>query len=142
MTFPLLTTVLFLPLAGALILLGFPQQRPNAIRVGATVVMLLTFAVSVLLFVLCDRGVAEMQWVERAPWITSLGIDYYLGVDGISLPLVLLTTLLAPIAFLQAWNSIETKIKEFAIFMLILETGMIGVFLALDLFLFFIFWEI
>jgi NADH-quinone oxidoreductase subunit M len=142
MTFPLLTTVLFLPLAGALILLGFPQQRVTAIRVGATIVMLLTFVLSVLLFVLFDRGISEMQWVERTPWIASLGIDYNLGVDGISLPLVLLTTLLTPIAFLQAWTSIETKIKEFAIFMLILETGMIGVFLALDLFLFFIFWEI
>ncbi len=142
MTFPLLTAILFLPLAGALFLLGFPQQRLAAIRVCTTVVMLLTFAVSVLLFVVFDNTLPQMQWVERAPWIASLGIYYHVGVDGISLPLVLLTTLLSPIAFLQAWNSIGMKVKEFAMFMLMLETGMIGVFLALDMFLFFIFWEV
>ncbi len=142
MTFPLLTTVLFLPLVGALILLGFPRERENAVRVCAMIVMALTFAVSVVLFLLFDDALPQMQWVERAPWMASLGIHYHIGVDGISLPLVLLTTLLTPIAFLQAWNSIEMKVKEFAILMLILETGMLGVFLALDMFLFFIFWEV
>jgi NADH-quinone oxidoreductase subunit M len=142
MTFPLLTTVLFLPLIGALILLGFPRERENAVRLCAMMVMVLTFAVSVALFLLFDSALPHMQWVERAAWLTSLGIYYHIGVDGISLPLVLLTTLLTPIAFLQAWHSIEIKVKEFAILMLVLETGMLGVFLALDMFLFFIFWEV
>jgi NADH-quinone oxidoreductase subunit M len=142
MTFPLLSTVLFLPLVGALILLGFPRERENAIRLCAMIVMALTFAVSVVLFVLFDSALPQMQWVERAAWSTSLGIHYHVGVDGISLPLVLLTTLLTPITFLQAWQSIEIKVKEFAILMLVLETGMLGVFLALDMFLFFVFWEV
>jgi NADH-quinone oxidoreductase subunit M len=142
MTFPLLTTVLFLPLLGALLLLAFPRQQGAAIRICTTVVMLLTFAVSVALFLGFDTAPAQMQWVERVAWIAPLGIAYHIGVDGISLPLVLLTTLLAPLAFLQAWHSIDVKVKEFAMFMLILETGMLGVFMALDLFLFFVFWEV
>jgi NADH-quinone oxidoreductase subunit M len=142
MTFPLLSTVLFLPLAGALILLGFSPQRLMAIRTCALVAMLLTFAVSVVLFLGFDPALPHMQFVERVVWIASLGIHYHVGVDGISLLLVLLTTLLSPIALLQAWQSVNTKVKEFAICMLLLETGMVGVFLALDLFLFFIFWEV
>lgn len=142
MAFPLLTTVLFLPLAGVIVLLGFSPQRFAAIRTCALVVMLLTFAISVGLFLAFDSTLPQMQFVERVAWIAPLGIHYHVGVDGISLPLVLLTTLLSPIALLQAWRSIETKVKEFAICLLILETGMVGVFLALDLFLFFIFWEV
>ncbi len=141
MTFPLLTTILFLPLAGALMLLGFPRQRPDAIRMGALLVMLLTLACVVVLYVLFDPALPQMQFDERVPWITSLGISYHLGVDGISLLLVLLTALLSPIALLEAWRSIDTKVKEFTIAMLVLETGMLGVFLAVDLFLFYVFWE-
>jgi NADH-quinone oxidoreductase subunit M len=141
MSFPLLTIILFLPLVGALVLLGLSSARHIAIRGCALVVMLLTFAVSVVLFVLFDADLPQMQFRERAAWISSLGIHYDLGVDGISLPLVLLTTFLSPLALLGAWQSIETKVKEFAIFLLVLETAMLGVFLALDLFLFFIFWE-
>ena len=141
MAFPLLSVIVFLPLAGAIILLGLPRQRPAAARGGALVVMLLTFVVSLGLFLGFDAAVPDMQFRERVPWITSLGISYHLGVDGISLPLVLLTTLLSPLALLEAWHSVETKVKEFAVFMLMLETGMLGVFVALDLFLFFIFWE-
>jgi NADH-quinone oxidoreductase subunit M len=142
MTFPLLSTVLFLPVVGTLILLGFAPQRLTAIRTCALVVMLLTFAVSVVLFLVFDTALPQMQFVERVAWIAPLGIHYHLGVDGISLPLVLLTTLLSPIALLQAWQSVSLKVKEFAICMLLLETGLVGVFLALDLFLFFIFWEV
>lgn len=142
MLLPLLSTIVFLPVVGALILLGFPRERQAAIRGCALVVMLATFVVSVLLYVLFDADAPQMRFSERAAWITSLGIYYHLGVDGISLPLVLLTTFLSPIALLEAWHGIDTKVKEFAIFMLLLETGMIGVFLALDLFLFYIFWEV
>jgi NADH-quinone oxidoreductase subunit M len=141
MSYPLLTTILFLPVAGALVLLGFPRQRQTAIRGCTLVVMLLTFAVSVVLYLLFDPAVADMQFRERTTWIASMGITYDVGVDGISLLLVLLTTFLSPIALLEAWKSIEHKVKEFAIFLLLLETSMLGVFLALDVFLFYIFWE-
>lgn len=141
MAFPLLTVILFLPLSGALILLGFPRQQQTAIRACALVVMLLTFAFSFILYLVFDPALPQMQFAERLPWIGTLGIYYHVGVDGISLPLVLLTTFLSPIALLGAWRSIQTKVKEFAIVMLLLETGMLGVFFALDLFLFYIFWE-
>jgi NADH-quinone oxidoreductase subunit M len=141
MAFPLLSIVVLLPLAGALVLLGFPREHPTAARWCALVVMLLTFVVSLVLYVRFDPALPHMQFGERVAWLPSLGIFYHLGVDGISLPLVLLTTFLSPIALLQAWRSVETKVKEFTIVMLLLETGMLGVFVALDLFLFFIFWE-
>jgi NADH-quinone oxidoreductase subunit M len=141
MAFPLLSLILFLPLVGALVLLGFPSQRHTAIRVCALVVMLLTFAVSLILYIVFDAALPQMQFAERAPWIDTFGIYYHIGVDGISLPLVLLTTFLSPIALLEAWRSIQTKVKEFAIVVLVLETGMLGVFFALDVFLFYIFWE-
>ena len=141
MTLPLLSSVLFLPLLGAIVLAGFPRERANALRWGALVVMLVTFAVSLVLYSWFDSTLPGMQLSERVPWIGSLGISYHLGVDGISLLLVLLTTFLSPIALLGAWQSVTIKLKEFAIFMLVLETAMLGAFLALDLFLFFIFWE-
>ena len=83
-----------------------------------------------------------MQFVERYKWIPQLGVDYFVGVDGISLLLVLLTTLLGFIAILSSWSAIKTRVKEYYIFMLILQTGMMGVFVALDFVLFYIFWEI
>src|SRR5262249_2880695 len=104
-------------------------------------VMLVTFALSLVLYLSFDATLPGMQLSERVPWIGSLGISYHIGVDGISLPLVLLTTFLSPIALLGAWQSITGKLKEFAICLLVLETAMVGAFLALDLFLFFIFWE-
>src|SRR6266581_4297486 len=141
MAFPLLSSVLFLPLLGAIVLAGFPRDNANALRWGALIVMLVTFGLSLALYPLFDSTLPEMQLSERVAWISSVGIFYHIGVDGISLPLVLLTTLLSPIALLGAWHSITTKVKEFAMFMLLLETAMLGAFLALDLFLFFIFWE-
>src|SRR5499425_3176551 len=141
MTLPLLSSVLFLPLFGAIVLSGWSREHANALRWGALVVMFMTFAVSLALYPLFDPTLPGMQLSERVPWISSLGIFYHLGVDGISLPLVLLTTFLSPIALLWAWQSIHTQVKEFAMFMLLLETAMLGAFLALDLFLFFIFWE-
>ena len=83
----------------------------------------------------------EFQFVERLPWIPAFGIDYYLGIDGISLMLIVLTGFLTPIALLSSWESIHKKVKEFSIFMLLLETAMLGVFAALDLFLFYVFWD-
>ena len=141
MAFPLLSVIVFLPLLGAVVLAGIPREHVNALRWGALVVMLVTFGVSLALYPLFDPALPGMQFSEYGAWISSVGIFYHLGVDGLSLPLVLLTTFLSPIAFLGAWSSITTKVKEFAMFMLLLETAMLGAFLALDLFLFFIFWE-
>lgn len=141
MAFPLLSSVLFLPLLGAVMLTGFPRERTNAIRWGALITMFVTFGVSLALWPLFDAAEPGMQLRERVAWISSLGIFYHVGMDGISLPLVLLTTFLSPLALLGAWESIQSKVKEFVVFLLLLETAMLGAFLALDLFLFFIFWE-
>ena len=84
---------------------------------------------------------AEFQFLERVPWIPAFGIDYSLGIDGISLMLIVLTGFLTPIALLSSWESIHKKVKEFSIFMLLLETSMLGVFASLDLFLFYVFWD-
>src|SRR2546428_2596010 len=141
MAFPLLSLIVFLPLLGAIVLAGVPREHVNALRWGALVAMLVTFGLSLTLYSLFDPEFAGMELSWRGAWIRCVGIFYHLGIDGISLPLVLLTTFLSPIAFVGAWHSITTKVKEFALFMLLLETAMLGAFLALDLFLFFIFWE-
>src|SRR5687768_13989025 len=88
-----------------------------------------------------DPGSAEFQFIERVPWIPAFGIDYFVGIDGISLMLIVLTGFLTPIALLSSWESIHLKVKEFSIFMLLLEAAMLGVFAALDLFLFYVFWD-
>ena len=104
MAFPLLSVIVFLPLLGAIVLAGVPREHANALRWGALVVMLVTFGVSLALYPLFDPALPGMQLSERGAWISSVGIFYHLGVDGISLPLVLLTTFLSPIAFLGAWQ--------------------------------------
>ena len=122
-------------------LLALPRQREALTRGWALGVMLVTFVVSVVIYGTFDSGSPAMQFGEQAAWIGGLGITYHVGIDGISLPLFVLTTLLSPIALLGAWQSVDTKVKEFAVLMLVLETSMLGAFVALDLFLFFIFWE-
>ena len=122
MAFPLLSVIVFLPLLGAIALAGVPREQANAVRWVALVVMLVTFGISLALYPLFEPALPGMQLSERVAWISSVGIFYHIGVDGISLPLVLLTTFLSPIAFLAAWHSITTKVKEFAMFMLLLET--------------------
>src|SRR5437867_3744355 len=137
----LLTVVTFLPALGA-VLVGFlPRGRAELARRTAFGVSAATFLASLPLYLRFDPAVADYQFVEQAPWMPTLGVSYHLGVDGISLLLVLLTTFLMPLTLLASWDSIERRWKEFAITMLLLETGMLGVFLALDLFLFYIFWE-
>lgn len=138
----LLTIITFLPLLGAFVLLFFKKQGVNGIRSLALVVSLATFVVSLPLFFCFNAASPQFQFEQYVPWIPSLGIQYHVGLDGISLFLVLLTTLLTPIALLSSWNSIENRVKEYYFFMLMLETGMIGVFVALDLFLFYVFWEV
>jgi NADH-quinone oxidoreductase subunit M len=138
----LLTVLIFLPLAGALRIAFLPKDNPRLIRNTAFTVTLAEFLLSLPLVFGFDDAAAGMQFVQRAPWIPGYGIEYHVGVDGISLWLVMLTTFLMPIVLLSTYEAVEKHLKEFMIFMLILEVGMVGVFLAIDLFLFYIFWEL
>lgn len=138
----ILTLITFLPVAGAALLLFMRKASVGAIRNIALGVSLAALLFSIPLFSKFDVSTAGMQFEHSASWIPSLGIQYHVGIDGISLFLVLLTTVLTPIAILSSWNSIEKRVREYYVFMLVLETGMIGVFVALDLFLFYVFWEV
>ncbi|MEK6608689.1 MAG: NADH-quinone oxidoreductase subunit M [Myxococcota bacterium] len=138
----LLTVTVFLPLAAALLGLLLPGDDPRLARRYGLCVSLATFAVSLALPAAFDAVSGAMQLEASAPWIRNFGIAYHVGVDGLSLFLVLLTTLLVPICLLSAERAIDRKVKEFVIAMLVLETGMLGAFVALDLFLFFVFWEV
>ena len=142
LNFPLLSLITFLPLLAALLLLFIRRERGGLIRGVSLLFTVLTFIVSLWLPVLFDFGSGEMQLVEKASWIEAMGVSYYMGVDGISLWLVCLSTLLGALSVLCSWDSITDRVKEYYIFLLLLETGMIGVFLALDFFLFYVFWEI
>jgi len=135
-----LSLVTFLPAAGALALTLFPERAHNAMRVFALLVSLAAFAASVPL-VIHFAPIADMQFVVAKQWIPALGISYKMGLDGITLWLVLLVTFITPITVLSCFASITERVKEFFICMLILETAMIGAFVALDLFLFYVFWE-
>ncbi len=136
----ILTLVTFLPLAGGLLLILFPR-RDRDIRIFALVISLLTFAVSIHLPVHFQRSHTEFQYQIDLQWVTTPNIHYHMGIDGISLWLVVLTTFLTPLCVLISWNSIHERAKEFFILLLILETALIGVFTSLDLFLFYFFWE-
>jgi len=141
MTPGLLTTVTFLPALGALGLALVPRGRERVHRWGGLAVATATFLLSVPLYTRFDPGVADYQFEEYAPWMPGLGVAYHLGVDGISVLLVLLTTFLVPLALASAWEAVAERAKEFVVTMLVLETGMVGVFVSLDLFLFYVFWE-
>jgi NADH-quinone oxidoreductase subunit M len=137
----LLTVVTFLPAAGALLLALVPRRSEGLLRAGGLAVTLATFALALPLYFRFDPGSADYQFQEQAAWMPSLGVGYHLGIDGISLLLVLLTTFLTPLALASAWRAIDDRAKEFVVTMLVLETGMVGVFVSLDLFLFYVFWE-
>ena len=136
----ILTIVVFLPLAGAILLVFFPR-RDRDIRYFALAVSLITLLASLHLPWYFMRGRSGFQFEEDIPWIAHPNIHYHLGIDGISMWLVILTTFLMPMCVLISWKSIGERVKEFFVLMLILETAMIGVFVALDLFLFYFFWE-
>ena len=136
----ILTLVTFLPLAGGLLLIMFPR-RDRDIRIFALVISLLTFAVSLHLPVHFQRSHTDFQYQIDLQWVTTPNIHYHMGIDGISLWLVVLTTFLTPLCVLISWTSIHERAKEFFILLLILETALIGVFTSLDLFLFYFFWE-
>jgi NADH-quinone oxidoreductase subunit M len=138
-----LVLLTFFPLLGALVLLFLKPEQKNAVRWTALITSLITFGVSLAVLVLFDPSNGGIQLEAKQSWIKVAGwnIDFYLGVDGLSILLVLLTTLLTPIAILSTWTAVEERVKEFMFFFLLLEMGMIGVFVSLDLFLFYIFWE-
>jgi NADH-quinone oxidoreductase subunit M len=138
---PILSLVTFLPLLGAAIVLLLPASRTGAVRAVAFGVSALTFVASIPLFTMFDPARSGMQFVERTEWIPSLGITYFLGVDGISVLLIVMTTFLSAIAILSSFGAITTRVKAYYATLLALETGMIGVFAALDLVLFYVFWE-
>ena len=138
-----LTLLTFFPLVGVLILLFIPSGNKNAMRWTALVVSLVTFVISLWVLGRFNASNTDLQLVARYDWITVAGwnIQYFLGIDGLSILLVLLTTLLTPISILSTWTAVEERVKEYMIFFLLLEIGMNGVFLVQDLFLFYIFWE-
>jgi len=141
-TVPLLTLLVFAPLVGAVLLALLPREPLAGVRRAALVFSLVPFVLSLWMLARFRAGEAEFQLVERAAWIPAWGIEYRFGVDGVSLFLVLLTTFLTPIVVLASWGDIHRRVKEFFALLLVLETGMLGTFLALDLFLFYVFWEV
>ena len=142
MNLPWLSLVIFLPAAGALLLAFIPKERVGLIKAIALGTALLAFAASLLVVVQFDSHAAGFQMKESVDWIPAFGIHYTVGVDGISLALVVLTTTLTVVSILASFGPIKTRVKEYMITFLILEVGMTGVFLALDLFLFYVFWEL
>src|SRR5512136_2935888 len=138
-----LTLTTFLPILGVLVILFLKPEWKNTIRWVALVTSIATFVISVVMLSYFQVGNPEMQMEVNVPWFNFAGwtISFHLGVDGLSVLLVVLTTLLTPLSILSTWTAIEDRVKEFMIFFLLLELGMVGVFVSLDLFLFYIFWE-
>ncbi len=138
----LLSVLIFFPAVGALALLLLRGDDHKFIRIIALIVSLAEFIFSLLMVRSVPIGTTGYHLEEFLKWINQPPINYHLGVDGISLFLVILTTFLTPISILASWKSIEHRVKEFFVMLLMLEVGVVGVFLSLDLFLFFLFWEV
>jgi len=142
LSFPILSTLIYFPLLGAVLLL-FVNRRAETFIKGFTLVFsLIEFAISLPLFFCFDEKASGMQFVEKVQWFPEWGISYSLGIDGISLLLILLTTFLTVLCVLISWKAIENRVKEYFITFLFLETAMVGTLCALDLVLFYIFWEL
>ena len=142
-----LSILVWLPILGGIMLLVLGDDgdarssRASMMRVGALLTTLVTFVLSTALFTSFDNAETGMQFVERTPWIQALNAYYYLGVDGISVPLILLTTFMTPLVVITSWDSIKARPAQYFAAFLILEGLMIGVFAALDGLLFYVFWE-
>jgi len=144
MPFPILTSIVALPIVGAVLLLlvrGDEERSAPLVRNVALMVSLLVFAETLLLWTRFNAASSDFQFVERHAWMPAFGIEYFVGVDGISLLLLALTAFLTPLALLGSWESVRKQTKSFSIFVLLLESAMMGVFISLDLFLFYIFWD-
>ena len=130
------------PLVGAALIIFVPKALHDTIRGVALLISVVTMLLSFWVYVMFDPVASGMQLVVNVPWVASMGIDFHMGIDGISLLLIVLTTILSVICILFSWKSPSNGVKGFFISMLVLEAGMIGVFCALDLFLFYVFWEV
>ncbi|HEX9016001.1 MAG TPA: NADH-quinone oxidoreductase subunit M [Chloroflexota bacterium] len=142
MVFPFLTALVAIPVAGAAIVPFLSRERSGQAKVWALLVALANLAVAGVMLAGFQSGTAAMQFVENVPWVPGLGIGYHVGVDGISVLLVALTALLTPVAIVASWAEMGKRSKEYGLLLLLLEAGVIGAFVALDLVLFFVFWEV
>lgn len=142
MQLPILSLLIVFPLLGTLLLIFLPRKEHRLLKLTTLGISLVEFALSLPLWFRFDSASGAMQFTERYNWLPQYGISYILGMDGFSLLLVLLTTFLTPLCVLATWEDIQTRVKEFMICILALMSGMIGVFVALDLFLFYVFWEV
>ncbi|MFZ7104539.1 MAG: complex I subunit 4 family protein [Peptococcaceae bacterium] len=141
MSFPILSSILLAPVLGVLVILFIPQKEDKIIKIVAAMFTGIALFMSLVAYVNYDRALGGLQFVEKIPWIDQLGVVYSLGVDGISLPLVLLTAIVIFTGVFASWN-IEHRAKEFFIFLLALVAGVFGVFLTTDLFFFYLFFEV
>jgi NADH-quinone oxidoreductase subunit M len=140
--FNILSLVVWLPAVGGLLILFMRKSQENLIKWAANIVFFVSFLVSLPLWLSFDNDGPQFQFKEAYDWIPSIGVQYHLGLDGISLLLVMMTTLLGFISCLSSWNAITDRVKQYYVFLLLLQTGMLGVFVALDFFLFYVFWEV
>lgn len=141
MNFPILSIIMLAPVVGALIILLIPEKEERIIKITAAVAAFVSLLLSVVLFLSYDKSIGGKQFVESIPWVDYLGISYTVGVDGISLPLVLLTSLVIFTGVFASWD-MHNRIKEFFVFLLILTAGVFGVFISMDLFFFYLFFEV
>lgn len=137
----LLTYLLAVPIIGSIIILFIHKEKLHLIKYFGLAVSLIAFIISLAIYFDFDQQSGGFQFVQKFNWIKDLNISYHVGVDGLSMLLVLLTTFLTPLTLISSWASIKHKVKEFTFFMLFLELGMLGVFVSLDMFLFYVFWE-
>ena len=140
--FPILSVITYLPLLGILVICLINSKRLDLIRWVAFLTAVVTFLFSLPLYFMFDSSTWEMQFVENVPWVSQFGISYHMGVDGISLLLILLTTFLSALAILSTWSAVTERVKGYMASLLFLETGMLGVFCSLDFVLFYVFWEV
>ena len=139
---PILSIITYLPLLGIFLIFFISNDNYKLVQRLAFVVALIDFIISIPLYFYFDSSTWKMQFVENIPWISEFGISYHMGIDGISLLLVLLTTFISALSILSTWSAVTERVREYMISILFLETGMIGVFCALDFFLFYVFWEV
>ncbi len=142
MNFPILSLMTFMPLLGMVLILLLKKEQENAARGLAALFSFIPLVLSFVLLSRYDGSTHQMQFVEKFDWIPSLGVTYYMGADGLSVPILFLTALLCFVAVIYSFGDIKERVKQYFAFLLLLEVGMMGVFSALDFFLFYIFWEI
>jgi NADH-quinone oxidoreductase subunit M len=140
-SFPLLSAIVYLPIIGGILIFFIPNVTRETSRLIALFASLASFVLSINMLIGFDHN-DQFQYEEHVNWLSDLGVSYHLGVDGIAVLLIALTTLLSVIAIIWSWDTVNTKTREYYVALLLLETGMLGVFVALDLFIFYIFWEI